>query len=112
MYPTNSPETNKFILNDCKANIVVVENASMMEQILKFKSDLPELRVIIQWSGTTSDSSSDVMSWKSVMEVGTKNLDNKPVEERHLNMSINECCLLVYTSGTTGTPKGNMLFIH
>ena len=111
LYPTNSPETNKFILEDSKANIVLLENAEMTEQILKLKSTLPELQLIIQWSGTVPDSCSGVMSWKTVMEIGAKNPDNKLVEERHLNMSINECCILVYTSGTTGNPKGKLLFI-
>ena len=96
-------------MEDSKANIVVVENAEMTEQILKIKSGLPELQLIIQCSGTVPNSCLGVMSWKGVMEVGMENLDNTLVEERHLNMAINECCLLVYTSGTTGTPKGNQL---
>ena len=107
LYPTNSLETNKLILEDCKANIVVVENADMTEQILKIKNGLPELQLIIQWSGAVPESCLGVMSWENVMEVGTCNPDNRPVEERHLNMSINECCILIYTSGTTGSPKGN-----
>ena len=112
MYPTNSIETNKFILEEGKANLVVVENAEMTNQILKIKSGLPELQLVIQWSGTVLNSCPGVMSWKSVMEVGMKYLDNKPVKERHLNMSINECCILVYTSGTSGTPKGNQMLVH
>ena len=49
MYATNSAETNKFILEDCKANILVVEEESMVEAIRPFWNDLPNLKKIIVW---------------------------------------------------------------
>ena len=43
LYPTNSLEMNKYILENSKANILVVENESMGKEILKYKQDLPLL---------------------------------------------------------------------
>ena len=78
----------------------------MAGKVMTYKKDLPHLKVIIQWSGNIPESPTDVISWEDAMKIGTTNSDDQPVLERHLNMAINECCLLIYTSGTTGNPKG------
>jgi long-subunit acyl-CoA synthetase (AMP-forming) len=39
------------------------------------------------------------------MEMGAK-LSDDSLERRHKSMAVNECATLVYTSGTTGMPKG------
>ena len=33
-------------------------------------------------------------------------MNDEPVLSRQKSMAINQCCVLVYTSGTTGNPKG------
>lgn len=48
------------------------------------------------------------MSWKQLIEIGAAESDDQ-VNERISQISINNCCVLVYTSGTTGPPKGVMM---
>ena len=38
-----------------------------------------------------------------------KTLEDKDLAERLRRIAVNQCCTLVYTSGTTGNPKGVML---
>jgi long-subunit acyl-CoA synthetase (AMP-forming) len=40
------------------------------------------------------------------MQIGTE-VENKVLDKRQKGMAINQCATLVYTSGTTGMPKGN-----
>ena len=40
------------------------------------------------------------------MEMGKEDRDESEVLARQRRMAINQCCILVYTSGTTGNPKG------
>ena len=42
IYTTNSPEACQFVVDDCKANVVVVENQKQLDKILKvFHRGLP-----------------------------------------------------------------------
>ena len=36
-------------------------------------------------------------------------IDDDELEGRMTQIAVNQCCTLVYTSGTTGNPKGVML---
>jgi acyl-coenzyme A synthetase/AMP-(fatty) acid ligase len=65
-----------------------------------------------QWTGTTFGHP-DVISWKDLVELG-ESLDDTALVERQNKMAINHCATLVYTSGTTGMPKGkdNLLQVH
>jgi hypothetical protein len=48
LYPTNSSSVNKFILEDCKANILLVEEEKGVNKILEMKNELPDLKKIVQ----------------------------------------------------------------
>jgi len=106
IYPTNSAEACKYVLANCQANLVVVEDQKQLAKILEVRDSLPELRHIIQYTGTPT--TEGVLSWKQLMELGRSQGD-LPLETRLECMGPNLCCHLVYTSGTTGPPKGVML---
>ena len=100
---------NKYILANSRANILVVENESTGKEILKYKQDLPLLKMVVVWSGDVSEPSDDIIKWEDLMRIGTEKSDDAPIFARHSKMAINECCLLIYTSGTTGNPKGKLI---
>lgn len=108
MYGTNNAEANKFILEDCKANILVVEEERTVNAILPYWDQLPHLKKIIIWGDKVSETvySKDVLRWENVMQLGMEE-NNVSVLERQKDMAINQCCVLIYTSGTTGNPKGS-----
>ena len=61
-------------------------------------------KLFLQWTGTPP-SHPDVMSWKDLVALGEDQSEDLLVE-RQKQMAINQCATLVYTSGTTGMPKG------
>ena len=116
LYPTNNAETNKFIIEDCKANILVLEDEKMLRAIEPYFNQLPHLRTIIIYDGKVPENAGDnVLSWKDVMKLGSEDTGAErqrvieQLNERQRNMAINQCCALVYTSGTTGNPKGRII---
>ena len=111
LYPTNNAETNKFILEDCKANLLVVESKKTLDELQPYRGQLPNLKKIIVWDDEVLMDSDDVLSWEDVIKLGMEDTKDEPVLERQRNMTINQCCVLVYTSGTTGNPKGNSIVI-
>ena len=106
IYPTNSADACKYVLANCKANIVVVEDEKQLNKILQIKDSLPELKQIVQYTGKPS--AAGVLSWDELLDVGDGEAAHL-LEERISGLAPNLCCHLVYTSGTTGPPKGVML---
>jgi long-chain-fatty-acid--CoA ligase ACSBG len=106
IYPTNSPDACKHIMLNCRANILVVEDAKQLEKFLPYRDELVHLKAIVQYTGTPT--TEGVISWSNLLEMGAKEAEND-LEARLDAIAINQCCHLVYTSGTTGLPKGVML---
>lgn len=106
IYATNSPEMVKYMANHSNANILVVEDENQLKKVLQVKSDLPDLKAIIQYIGKPS--AEGVLSWQDLLDIGKKEKDDE-LNVRLKQVAINQCCHLVYTSGTTGPPKAAML---
>ena len=62
--------------------------------------------VIIQYIGEPKHEG--ILSWSDVIKLG-KSLPDNELDKRIANLAVNQAALLVYTSGTTGNPKGVML---
>ena len=101
-------ETTLFILKDCNANLLILEEEKTLKALYPYWNQLPNLKKIIIWGESVKDPqySENILHWIDVMRLGMENEDNQPLYERQKNMAINQCCSLIYTSGTTGNPKG------
>jgi len=106
IYSTNSPEMCKYMANHSNANILVVEDDSQLKKILAVKDELPDLKAIIQYTGKPNHEG--VLSWQDLLEKG-RNESDEALDQRLKQICINQCCHLVFTSGTTGLPKAAML---
>jgi len=106
IYTTNSAECVRYISNHSRGNIMVLEDQLQLEKVNSIKQELPKLKQIIQYTGKPS--SSDVLSWQDVLNIGD-GLPDHILQERLELQGVNQPCMLVYTSGTTGNPKGVMM---
>ena len=99
MYEAQRPEDWEFILKDCGASVVFGRTGAIVSAIDEMHARLPSLRDVICIEGPTHD----VRSMSSLMKRGATH----PVPAYHAGPD--EIAGLVYTSGTTGLPKGAML---
>ncbi|XP_060536801.1 very long-chain-fatty-acid--CoA ligase bubblegum isoform X3 [Cylas formicarius] len=106
IYTTNSPEACQHCAEVSRANIIVVEDDQQLQKILSIKANLPKLKTIVQYTGEPKHHG--VLSWDKLMEIGKARSDDL-LNERLSNIASNECCTLVFTSGTVGNPKAVML---
>eukprot|EP00088_Acartia_fossae_P068053 TRINITY_DN8561_c0_g1_i2.p1 TRINITY_DN8561_c0_g1~~TRINITY_DN8561_c0_g1_i2.p1 ORF type:complete len:693 (-),score=116.94 TRINITY_DN8561_c0_g1_i2:294-2372(-) len=106
IYSTNSPEAVKYVAAHSRGNIMVLEDELQLDKVRLIQESLPHLKQIIQYTGKPN--SSDIMSWQDVLDLGETIPDNI-LQERLEVQAVNQPCMLVYTSGTTGDPKGVML---
>ena len=94
------------ILKDCRANILVIEDVKMAEKILEVRNELPDLKVVVLFQSSSSLKLTDVITWNELIKLGDSIKDESSLKSRQSKMAINQCAMLVYTSGTTGMPKG------
>jgi long-chain-fatty-acid--CoA ligase ACSBG len=96
IYATNNPEACKFIAEDCKVSIAVVEDQKQLDKFLKIRDELPELKAIVQYKGELSQEYPNVYDWKQFMELG-KDTETSVVEDIMQKQKPNQCASLVYT---------------
>jgi len=106
IYTTNSVDATRYVAEHSRANIMVVEDEEQLAKVEGFWDRLPELQTVIQYTGFSR--SPGVLNWEKVLEIGREESDDL-LMERLQNQAVNQACTLVYTSGTTGNPKGVML---
>merc|ERR1712209_77355 len=106
IYTTNSADATRYVAEHSRCNIMVVEDEEQLTKVQQIEDQLPELQSIIQYTGFAR--SPGVESWESLLEIGRGESDDE-LNKRLANQATNQACTLVYTSGTTGNPKGVML---
>ncbi|XP_048225043.1 LOW QUALITY PROTEIN: long-chain-fatty-acid--CoA ligase ACSBG1 [Perognathus longimembris pacificus] len=108
IYTTSSPEACHYIAHDSRANIVVVDTRRQLDKILQIWRDLPHLKAVVIYEEPPPRGASSVYTMEEVMELG-RELPEETLDAIIAAQQPNQCCSLVYTSGTTGNPKGVML---
>jgi long-chain-fatty-acid--CoA ligase ACSBG len=105
IYTSNSVDSCKHVLKTSEASIVVVDSDAQMEKIQIIRHELPKLKAIVQIS---TPSHENVLWWNDLEKINTSEVENE-YQRRLAEISANECCALVYTSGTVGNPKAVMV---
>lgn len=111
IYTTNSVDSTKFVLEKSKASIVIVDDAKQMEKVREIKKRMPHLKVVIQTREPfieAGGSESGYYTWDELLAMDTDDVEDE-YRNRRADIAANDCCCLIFTSGTTGHPKGVML---
>ena len=103
IYPTISKEDYEYVLNHSEAIYCFVSDIEVLEKVNKIKGNT-KLKGVF-----TFDAIEGEKSWKSILELGKDNANQKEVEQRKDAVKPEDLATLIYTSGTTGRPKLVML---
>jgi long-chain acyl-CoA synthetase len=100
IYDTSSPEQVHWILSDSSAKGVFVETDEHLAAVDEVRDRLGDLQYVWQIEGTHAGG-----AVAELTTLGAKVADDT-VHERRRSVTANELATIVYTSGTTGRPKG------
>ncbi len=110
IYQTSTPEQAAYIMKDSKSRILCVDKVSRLEGLLAYRSELTHLEKIVVWTERPTGSWAEEYL-PDVMEVGRQIAAEAKGAYEVLRTQVKpeDYAVLVYTSGTTGMPKGVIL---
>ena len=109
-YPTLTPKQLAYILDHADTKVAFVEGIEEINKILARRDELTKLEKVIVWNTTGAESLMEAHDWLVPFErVLQTPIDRAAIEARAAEVDPNSTAIIVYTSGTTGPPKGAMI---
>ncbi len=112
IYPTDSAAQAHYLCEDSRTCVLFVEDEEQLDKALEVREQLPRLRkiVVMDMKGLRDFADPGVIDLMALRELGRVHAQEHPgaLEARVAAVQPQDLAILVYTSGTTGRPKGAM----
>jgi long-chain acyl-CoA synthetase len=110
IYPTSPSSEVDYLLNHSEAEVVIVEDEEQYDKTIEVRHLLPRLRhiVVVDPRGVSHDADGTVLTLTELEALGTgATVDD--LAQATAALRPDDVAVIVYTSGTTGPPKGAMI---
>ena len=112
IYPTDASSQVEYLINDSATKVIFAEDEEQLDKILACRARCASLQKIIVFDmeGLSGFSDDMVMSLDEFRALGRNHMVGREAlwQEMIDSRSAGDLAILVYTSGTTGPPKGAM----
>lgn len=113
IYPTSSSDQIEYVLRNSGARVLFVEDDEQLDKTLAIRDHCPDLGriVVMDWTGLRDFNDAQVVAFSAFVARGHELVaTGADAFERAIDAgSPTGTAFLVYTSGTTGAPKGAMI---
>lgn len=104
IYPTITKEDYECILNDCGAKLIFADGNSVLQKVESVRENVKSIEKIYTFTAKEG-----YESFNDILEFGRQHNHQQEVDAIKESIKESDCATIVYTSGTTGVPKGVMI---
>lgn len=112
IYPTDASSQVEYLVNDSRTKVIFAEDEEQLDKVLACRARCPSLQKIIVFDmeGLSGFFDDMVMSLDEFRALGRNHMVGREALWQDMidSRSADDLVILVYTSGTTGPPKGAM----
>jgi long-chain acyl-CoA synthetase len=113
IYPTYQSNQVAYTLTDSNCRFLFVEDEEQLDKYLEVEAELPHIDkvIVFDWKGLRGLKHDKVMPIERLYTLGQEYGRDHPGQVENIVAAgkAEDLALLVYTSGTTGSPKGSMI---
>jgi long-chain acyl-CoA synthetase len=111
IYQTNTPDQAAYIINDSAAVLIAVDHRGRIDSARAILPKTPSVRHLLTWGPAEAHAGDDAITFEGLISRGKAYAVDHPTayEDSVAALTPDTTAVLVYTSGTTGPPKGARL---
>ncbi len=108
-YPNDLSDNVRYLVEHARAKVLVVDTGEQLDKTRAWRDRVDTLRWVIVLDPEGVESAGKVLTWHEVLEQADPSLlPDSVLEEEARRIPAEQLAMIVYTSGTTGPPKGAM----
>ena len=107
IYASSTPDQAAYILQNSGATAMFIDTSAQLDKILAVRNQVPALKHIVMMADDPPGDDDSILTLADLIQRGRDDADQEAVlEERLQGLTPEHEATYVYTSGTTGPPKG------